>query len=137
MTYDVVRLLKEGNHSLVVAGRDVQTFDGRGVADLYDLLSCGSGILYGSSVADKVVGKGAAALMVLGGVSDVYAEIVSMPALKMLKDNGIAVSFAQVVPNIINRSGDGLCPVEKMCLDCLTAADCLPLIRDFMCRKRC
>ena len=35
----------------------------------------------GAAIADKVIGKGAAALMVLGGFKTVYADIISTPAL--------------------------------------------------------
>ena len=63
MLEDIIRLLHEGKHSLVVSNGEVRTFDRRGVADLYALLREDSDFLKGASVADKVVGKAAAALM--------------------------------------------------------------------------
>lgn len=39
-------------------------------------------------------------------------------------------------PVIINRAGTGICPVEKLCENCTTAADCLPLINDFVNKTR-
>jgi len=129
----VVDLLRAGGHSLVVANNgEVRTFDGRGVADLHALLNRDSEFCRGAEIADKVVGKGAAALMVAGGVGKVFAEVVSTPALRLLKEAGVDVSFGYEVPNIINRKGDDICPVEKLCSDCLTAAECLPLIDDFV-----
>ena len=62
---DLINLLHEGNHSLVVANGDVATFDGKGVSDLYNLLREDPIFLDGADVADKVVGKGAAALLSL------------------------------------------------------------------------
>lgn len=61
---DLIDILHEEHHSLVVANGDVCTFDGRGISDLYNLLSEDPEFLRGASVADKVVGKGAAALMI-------------------------------------------------------------------------
>lgn len=133
---DLIRLLYSGHHSLVVAKEEVRTFDGRGISDLYVLLTNESGFLQGASVADKVVGKGAAALMVLGGVQEVYAGVISMPALDLLHKSGIAVRFGQEVPNIINRAGDGICPVEQLCRNCETAAECLPLITEFITKNQ-
>lgn len=104
----------------------------RGVRDLLRLLREPSRPLDGAFVADKVVGKGAAALMVLGGVRELFAEVVSRPALELLRDAGVPAAHAQVVPHIINRAGTGVCPVETLCADCRTAAGCLPLIERFV-----
>ena len=132
---DLIRLLHNGHHSLVVANGEVRTFDGRGISDLYALLTDDPGLLRGASVADKVVGKGAVALMVLGGVLEVYAGVISTPALDLFRKSDIIVRFGQEVPNIINRAGDGICPVEQLCRDSETAADCLPLIKEFITGK--
>ena len=116
----------------MVAGDGIRTFDGRGISDLYDLLTEHPGWLRGASVADKVVGKGAAALLILGGVRELFAGVVSTSALGLLKDSGIPVRFSQEVAHIVNRKGDGVCPVETLCKECTTAAQCLPLIREFV-----
>ena len=132
MPDELIRILQDGNHSLVVAGDGIRTFDGRGISDLYDLLTEHPGWLRGASVADKVVGKGAAALLILGGVRELFAGVVSTSALGLLKDSGIPVRFPQEVAHIVNRKGDGVCPVETLCKECTTAAQCLPLIREFV-----
>lgn len=104
----------------------------RGVMDLLRLLETSPCVLDGASVADKVVGKGAAALMILGGVSAVYADLISRAALELLAGAGIPAGFGECVDAIINRAGTGVCPVETLCRDCATAAECLPLIRNFV-----
>ena len=65
---DLIQLLHEGKHSLIVANGEVCTFNGRGVIDLYHLLQDDPGFLYEASIADKVVGKAAAALLALAKV---------------------------------------------------------------------
>ena len=62
--------------------------------------------------ADKTVGAGAAHLYVLLGVRLLWANIVSRSALEVLEKNGITVLFGECVPYIINRRGDGACPIE-------------------------
>ena len=39
MMDELVRILQDGNHSLVVAGDGIRTFDGRGISDLYGILT--------------------------------------------------------------------------------------------------
>lgn len=129
---DLIDILHDGNHSLVVANGEVCTFDGRGISDLYLLLQEDPCFLHGASVADKVVGKAAAALMVLGGVKELYADVISHPALDWLRNNGIKAMHGSIVPHIINRDGTGLCPLETRCLSCVTSQECLVLIRAFM-----
>ncbi len=72
---ELIRLLHEGGYSCVIRKEEIRTFTQRGVADLYDLLNQHPVFLHGAQVADKVVGKAAAALMVLGGVREVYTDI--------------------------------------------------------------
>ena len=132
---ELVDVLHEGPHSLAVrdaCSGHVAVFDGRGVSDLFRLLNEAPGFLRGADVADKVVGKGAAALMILAGINTLHADVISSPALELFEGSLVKVSFGKEVPNIINRGGDGICPVETLCLRCSTAAECLPLITKFM-----
>jgi len=39
MMDELVRILQDGNYSLVVAGDGIRTFDGRGISDLYGILT--------------------------------------------------------------------------------------------------
>ena len=109
-----------------------RTFHERGVKDLHRLLTQEPEILRGASLADKVVGKGAAALMISGGVAWVYADVISKAAMVLFEQSRVEVQYKQIVPNIINRTGTDICPVEKLCRDCQTAAECLPLIDKFI-----
>ena len=67
----------------------------------------------GLSAADKVVGRATAYLYVLLKVKEVYAQIISQPAVDALREHGIDVTYDKLVPNIINRKGDGICPFEE------------------------
>lgn len=130
---DLIGLLLDGQSSCVIAhGADIRIFRERGVKNLYRLLKNEPDFLHGSVVADKVVGKAAAALMVLGGVADVYAEVISRPALDLLNRNGITVSFATTVPHIINRTKTGWCPLEIRCHECRSPQECLQQIEEFI-----
>lgn len=132
MTDDLIELLHSGNHSLVVANGDVCTFDGRGVSDLYSLFNEDSGFLKGASVVDKIVGKAAAALMILAEVQEVHTDVVSQLALDLFAESRVRVSYGTVVPHIINRTQTGWCPLETRCCDCLTPQECFCRIEEFI-----
>lgn len=103
---------------IATANGAVRTFHRRGIADLFITLKNEPGTLQGAMVADKVVGKAAAALMVLGGVSRVYADVMSTPALALLRRHGITAECATETDHIVNRSGTGWCPMETLSRDC-------------------
>ena len=67
------RLFAERCSCVIRNGSDMRVFYERGVKDLYRLLKEEPGLLRGAFVADKVVGKAAAALLALGGVEEVFA----------------------------------------------------------------
>jgi Domain of unknown function (DUF1893). len=64
-------------------------------------------------IADRVVGKAAALLGVLGGVCQMYGEIMSEAACKVLEDNHITYAYGRQVPYIENRDNTGKCPMEE------------------------
>ncbi len=73
--------------------------------------------LRGFSAADKIVGKAAAMLFVCAGVTEVFAEVMSKAAVNYLNERGIACSHGVLTDKIINRKGDGLCPMELAVID--------------------
>lgn len=133
----IERLHAEKCSCIIYKDRRAEAYHGRGVADLYRLLTEEPAVLREAAVADKVVGKGAAALMILGGVRRVYAAVISRSALALLKEAGVRTEYARCVEHIINRRGDGPCPVEALCRDCRTAKECLPAIRHFVEEMNC
>ncbi|MCH5221879.1 MAG: DUF1893 domain-containing protein [Muribaculaceae bacterium] len=128
----VETLHREGCSCVIAKDGAIKQYHNRGVKDLLYLLKNEPEALDGAFVADKVVGKGAAALMALGCVDSVYADVISSPALEMLGKAKVVVEYGECVPNIINRAGDGICPVENLCKDCIMPEECLPLIEQFV-----
>lgn len=125
--------LHEGGHSLVLKATtsEIFTYDDRGVSDLLQLLDKAPSILAGAEIADKVVGKAAAALMILGKVKAVYTDIISEPALQLFASAApmIDVTYNNKVEYIINRTKTGWCPMELACKDAQTPEECLQNIQ--------
>lgn len=107
------QLLSEGASLVVVNGGGILTYNEHGIKTL---LSLQSGSLSGSFVADKIVGKAAAMMLVRGGTIEVYAEIISEPALAVFKRHKVICLYGTLVPNIINRDKTGICPMEQAVL---------------------
>ena len=109
-------LLSTASTIAVVSNGEVFTSQERGVKPLL-LLTEKKGFLKGASVADKVIGKAAALLMVLGEIKEVHTLIISEPAIKVFEQHNIPCFYDKKVDRIVNRTGDGLCPMETLCLD--------------------
>ena len=103
-------LLTGGTTCAIVCGARCETSCLRGVKPLLGWLE---GDWRGASAADKVVGRAAAFLYVLLGVKALYAAVLSEPAAEVLRAHGISVSYGRLAARIVNRAGDGLCPMES------------------------
>lgn len=68
--------------------------------------------LNGFSAADKIVGRAAAFLYKILGIKEIYAEVMSESASKLLDEFGITHSAKTIVKKIINRQKTGQCPME-------------------------
>ena len=115
---------------------EIRRFERRGVADLFSLVTDEPDFLRGAYVADKVIGRGAALLLVKGGVRQVYARVISSGALGVLRRAGIEVSFGGEVANIINRAGTDICPVEKLTAGMESPDEAYLMIKEFLKGKK-
>ena len=96
----------------------------RGVIDLYELL-----------ITDKHTLEGAAAIMAAGKVSELYADVISKDALSLLAQHGIATNYGKCVDYIVNRQGNGRCPVETLCIEETSVQTMIMKIGDFIISK--
>ena len=125
-------LLTSASTIAVFSNGEVFTSQERGVKPLLHLLTEKKGFLKGASVADKVIGKAAALLMVLGEIKEVHTLIISEPAIKVFEKYNIPCFYDKKVDRIINRTGDGLCPMESLCLNVEEPKEAFQKITDFI-----
>lgn len=100
----------------------------RGVKPLLDFLESDKDFS-GFFAADKTVGAGAAHLYALLGVKEVWANIISDAGKKVLLENNITVFCETQVPYIINRKGDGMCPIETAVNGISSSSEALETIK--------
>lgn len=112
----LIELLHVGPFSCVIENDpDIWMYREKGVSSLYDQMQQNPEFLKGARVADKVVGKAAAALIVKSGIQHVYADVISEPAIKFLEQRNIGIEYGNRVPQILNMSNTDICPLEKLC----------------------
>ena len=111
------RLLKEKGYTCVLCkGEAVYTSRKTGIAPMMDFLDSGAE-LSGFCAADRIVGRAAAMLFVLAGVRAVYAEVITDGAVLILEESGISCTWDTRTDVIVNRRGDGPCPMEEAVRD--------------------
>lgn len=130
---ELINILHDEGLTLVVKSSDgeIHRYTQRGVKDLLALVTEQPEIIKEALIADKAVGKAAAACMVMGGAKQVHADVMSEPALALLQTHSVVADYGTLVDHIINRAGDGWCPMERLSRDIDDLADIIEKIRDF------
>ena len=120
--------------TLVVKSGDgtIHRFTQRGVKDLLTLVTTAPEVLHSAIIADKAVGKAAAACMVQGGVKQVWADVMSEPAMTLLRAYGVEAECGTLVDHIINRAGTDWCPMERLSREIDDPATIIQIIQDFV-----
>lgn len=100
-------------HSICLC-RDGELFtdDGRGISPMLRLMEEGRD-LRGYAVADIIVGKAAAMLFIKAGIREVYGEVMSRAGYDYLQQHDTPCAYGTLTEIIINRRGDGICPMEQ------------------------
>lgn len=111
---------------------EVRKFNRHGVIDLFSLVTNEPTFLQGGTMADRVIGRGAAFLLIMSGVAHVFAFTISTPALQLLQQAGVNVEYDTQVPHIINQSGTDICPVEKATAYATNHNEAYQIIKEFL-----
>ncbi|MBE6713703.1 MAG: DUF1893 domain-containing protein [Ruminococcaceae bacterium] len=102
-----------GHTSCAVYNDKLNISTEKGLKPLIMWLEKDGEFLRSASVADKIIGRAAAMIMVKGGVAEVYGGVMSRGAVAVFEEAGIPCSFSNTCIAISNRRGDGICPMEK------------------------
>jgi hypothetical protein len=90
----------------------------KGIQPFFDALETCSKIEYlSSSIADRVIGKAAVMLAAYLGVHEIYTPLASQHAIDAAHKLGLTLDADKIVPYIINRTQDGMCPMESAVLN--------------------
>ena len=112
---------------IIKDGKIVTIEEGRGISPVIRLYE--EGLLENSCVVDKIIGKAAAMVLVLGGIKYCYGLTMSRDAVEFLEKNGVAVKYDKCTDYIISRMGDGPCPMEQTVKDISDPKEALPALK--------
>lgn len=110
---EVMRAEIAAGASIVVArgGVIVARATGKGLEPIFKMLD--EGALKGSLVMDRVIGRAAAAVAIVGGAEIVAANVMSREAIELLTLHGVAAEPETApVSEILNQTRTGKCPLE-------------------------
>jgi len=110
--------LKEDMAIVVVKdGKVVFYSKDKGIKPIYTLAKEMKEEAFGASVADRVIGKGAALLCGYLGIKEVYSGLISNLGQQVLESYNIPYTMEKSCPYIMNRDKTDYCPIEKLSLD--------------------
>lgn len=113
---EMLALVAQGTSVVVAQDGVISSREtGSGVKPILDLLDRDA--LKGALVVDKAIGRAAAAVCVRGGARKVVAAVMSRDAKAFLNAHGVSAQAQELVPRIVNRAKDGLCPMEARVKD--------------------
>lgn len=107
--------LLEKNYS-IIASNGYFSCDG-GIRPVIDRINEKKDYFKDLEVADKIIGKASAMLLTLSGVKKVHAIILSKAGQDIFEKYDIAYSYDELTDYIVNRRGDGMCPMEMTVKD--------------------
>lgn len=128
--FQMLDMLNEQGLSLLVFNHgELTTHANRGMQDLLQLISEQPERLQGAVVADKIIGKAAAAIMATGGVREVHTNIICTPAKKLFEQQGILIFATEEVPMILNRDRSSMCPIDTQIADIESIEECVAVLQ--------
>ena len=109
---------------------------GKGIKPLLGLFEENADDLEGGSVADKIIGKAAASILVCAKVKEVYGRWMSKRALELLDEHNIKVEYGTLVDEIQNMTNTGMCPMENLVKDINEPKEAVQALVEFLtCKK--
>lgn len=132
------KILEKENLSLVVVKNNEVIYKShdKGIKPMYYVAVNLPQVAKGSSIADRVIGKGAAMLCKVLEVKEVYTPLISETAIQVLKKANISFTYHRSCPYIMNMKKTGLCPVERMAIDSEDEVVLLKKLEEFLKTKK-
>jgi hypothetical protein len=92
---------------------------GRGVSPLLELASTEEGLrkLEDALIVDRIIGKAAAMIIVLGKATHAYGLTMSKSGEEYLQAFGVKTKNNRCVDAISDRTGRGICPMERSVME--------------------
>jgi hypothetical protein len=90
---------------------------GKGIRPILETIEEMGENIHNSVIGDRILGKASALLCRYAKAKGVYSPQGTKTGIALLIMGGIPCQVDELIPQIMNRSGDGPCPFEKMLKD--------------------
>lgn len=114
----------EGCTCALTLGNVIFKSKDKSVQPLLDWMNSGNNYM-GYMLADKIVGKAAAFIMIAMGIREIYAQVISEPAKALLEKEHVVVNADLVVPEILDKDKAEKDPLERAVESYENAAEAL------------
>ena len=90
---------------------------GEGIKPILEVIEEMGEDIHGSVIGDRFLGRASALLCRYVKAQGVYSPQGTKTGIALLIMGGVPCQVGELIPQIMNRNGDGLCPFEKMLKD--------------------
>ena len=114
---NLVRDILETSDTSVVVVKNSQIIGkktGHGLRPFLELIDELGENIHGCIIGDKILGKASSLLCRYSQARAVYSPQATKTAIALLIMGGIPCQVDEMIPMIKNKSGDDMCPFEKM-----------------------
>lgn len=113
-----IAMIEENQHELIVLQGEHIVFTSAtpGIRAALQLHDEYPERLKGAVIADRIIGRAAAMIFADGGATAIFGSVMSKAAQQELMQKGVKTQAGMLVDAIINRRGDGICPMERAIL---------------------
>lgn len=71
----------------------------------------------GAVVAARTIGQADALFLSYGGIKELYADTISVPAIECFREHGVHVTYGELVDLLPAAEGSNAAELEQKCLD--------------------
>lgn len=112
---ELKEILHQKKASLVVCypNGEIEEYYQDRIKDIKEILQKNAECLKGAIIADKVIGKVACSILLVAGVKEIYADVISQYAISLLEKYQLVYQYDKKVDFIKNKDNTGMCPMEN------------------------
>lgn len=129
--------LKQKNLALVIAknGSIIFETERHGISGLLDAIEHHRKAIKNASVADKVMGRAAALLLVYSDVVAAFAVTASDSGIQTLQDHNVYFEYDKCVQRIIDCEEKDFCPFEKLTTNISDPQKAYEVLKEYCAKK--
>ncbi len=103
---------------------------GEGIGPILETIEEMGEDIYDSVIGDRLLGKASALLCRYAKAKAVYSPRGTKTGIALLIMGGVPCQVDELIPQIMNRNGDGVCPFEKMLKDVTSPEEAYVILKE-------